>query len=254
MAATSATSAGALETQPTRQLNEPHHTIPNTPLASASISFLLGIVFTLGLVLWVTGPYSLWFTQTQLGFFFACWAAFHWGEFAVTAGWNRDRVSVDSYLLDNGVQYHIANIAAVTEFVIEAYFFPGLKQHVLLSRMGMILTISGQLLRSMAMIHAAANFSHIVAMRKESHHKLVTDGVYAWSRHPSYTGFFYWGLGTQMTLQNPVCFVGYAVVLWRFFARRIHAEEWALIQFFGDDYRAYKKRVGTYIPFMKGFP
>jgi protein-S-isoprenylcysteine O-methyltransferase len=242
-----------LETRPTRDLNEPQETIPNTPLASATISFLLGIVFTLGLALWVTGPYSLWFTQTQLGFFIACWAAFHWGEFAVTAGWNRDRVSVDSYLLDNGMQYHIANTAAITEFVIESYFFPGLKQHAGLSRIGMVLTLSGQVLRSVAMIHAAANFSHKVAMQRDSSHKLVTDGIYSWFRHPSYTGFFYWGLGTQMTLQNPVCFVGYGVVLWRFFNYRIRAEEWALIRFFGDDYRAYKKRVGVYIPFIKGY-
>jgi hypothetical protein len=31
----------------------------------------------------------------QLSFFFATWSAFHWGEFAMTAGWNRARASVD---------------------------------------------------------------------------------------------------------------------------------------------------------------
>lgn len=42
-----------------------------------------------------------------------------------------------------------------------------------------------------------------------------------WSRHPSYTGFFYWGLGMQLTLQNPVSFAIFMVVLWRFFNARI---------------------------------
>jgi protein-S-isoprenylcysteine O-methyltransferase len=35
------------------------------------------------------------FATYQLGFFVASWSAFHWGEFAVTAGWNRQKVSVD---------------------------------------------------------------------------------------------------------------------------------------------------------------
>jgi len=30
----------------------------------------------------------------QLSFFFVTWSAFHWGEFAVTAGWNRARANV----------------------------------------------------------------------------------------------------------------------------------------------------------------
>jgi len=31
----------------------------------------------------------------QLSFFFMAWSAFHWGEFATTAGWNRARATVD---------------------------------------------------------------------------------------------------------------------------------------------------------------
>lgn len=41
-----------------------------------------------------------------------------------------------------------------------------------------------------------------------------------WFRHPSYAGFFYWALGTQMMLQNPVSFIGFAILLWRFFYQR----------------------------------
>ncbi len=57
---------------------------------------------------------------------------------------------------------------------------------------GLALIAIGQLLRSMAMIHAHNNFSHIVADKKRTDHELVTTGVYAWTRHPSYVGFFYW--------------------------------------------------------------
>jgi len=85
-------------------------------------------------------------------------------------------------------------------------------------------------------------------------------------RHPSYAGFFYWALGTQLVLQNPVSSIAYIIVLWKFFSRRIKgmfailvadawtdfgtAEEKALVQFFGQDYENYRKRVGTKVPFI----
>lgn len=152
------------------------------------------------------------------------------------------------------------------------------------SSTGVALVLLGQLLRSMAMIHASTNFSHLVAFNKRASHQLVTDGVYrsvlsnptraqthlysrSWFRHPSYAGFFYWAVGTQFVLQNPISFVIFAVVLWRFFYYRtrcksplcipLHqplmsssAEEGALIKFFGQDYIDYRNRVGTKIPFI----
>jgi len=89
-----------------------------------------------------------------------------------------------------------------------------------------------------------------VAFRKRPGHQLVVHGVYAWFRHPSYAGFFYWALGTQLVLQNPFCFTLYVVLLWRFFYYRTRAEEEALIRFFGEEYRNYRERVGTKIPFV----
>lgn len=69
-------------------------------------------------------------------------------------------------------------------------------------------------------------------------------------------------------LQNPVSFIGYFIVLWRFFYRRIFCEyadasescdhylilideEKALVKFFEADYQAYKARVPTRIPFIR---
>lgn len=82
----------------------------------------------------------------------------------------------------------------------------------------------GQMTRSLAMSQAGSNFNHNVQVERKEGHVLVQHGVYAVLRHPSYFGFFWWGLGTQLVLQNVVCLVGYAVVLWRFFANRIRRE------------------------------
>jgi hypothetical protein len=85
-----------LETIPDLSTVQPHGNIPNTPLAVSTISFILGSIFTLGSSIFLSrGLDDFWFATYQFGFFMASWSAFHWGEFAVTAGWNRQKVSVD---------------------------------------------------------------------------------------------------------------------------------------------------------------
>jgi len=239
----------SLETVPSTAPIEPHGNIPNTPLAASCISFFLGSVFALAVLLFASGGISgSWWATYQLGFFVASWAAFHWGEFAVTAGWNREKLSVDSFLLDNGRAYHIANGTALLEFLITQFFWPGFKRYTYVSILGIAMTLFGQTLRSTAMIQASNNFSHTIATHKLATHQLVTSGVYSWFRHPSYAGFFYWGIGTQLALQNPLSFVLFSVVLWRFFNLRIRVEEYGLVKFFGDEYKDYRKRVRTMIP------
>jgi protein-S-isoprenylcysteine O-methyltransferase len=79
----------------------------------------------------------------------------------------------------------------------------------------------GQTFRSLAMIHASSNFSHQIAYLKGPKHTLVTSGVYALVRHPSYFGFFWWAVGLQVFLANPVSTVIFIAVLWKFFSDRI---------------------------------
>ncbi|KAG7096839.1 hypothetical protein E1B28_004248 [Marasmius oreades] len=155
-----------------------HGNIPNTPLVASTISFIFGSLFSLGFSTFLSGGSSFWATY-QLGFFLSAWSAFHWGEYAVTAGWNLEKCSVDSFLLDNGYIYHVANGTAVAEYLITLYLKPSLKSHSYLSQIGILLVIIGQIIRSTAMISASTNFSHSVAYRKRATHKLVTGGIYS---------------------------------------------------------------------------
>lgn len=86
------------------------------------------------------------------------------------------------------------------------------------------MVVLGQIARSVAMITAASNFNHDVQFVKKAKHELVTNGIYQYSRHPSYAAFFYWAVGTQVFLGNPVSAVGFAVVLYRFFSMRIRCK------------------------------
>lgn len=85
-----------LSTEPSNVLHTPQGKIPNTPLAAATISFILGSVFSLALFSCILGGFKILSEPYyQLGFFVAAWTAFHWAEFAVTAGWNLEKCSVD---------------------------------------------------------------------------------------------------------------------------------------------------------------
>ena len=161
----------------------------------------------------------------------------------------------------------------VAEFVLELWLFPWLKRQWLVCAVGVAVMCGGQALRSLAMWTAGVSFTHMVADRKRPEHRLVTHGVYRWVgssfrpracpaahcvcasshfRHPSYTGWFYWSVATQLVLCNPVSSVLYAIAAYRFFADRIPDEERGLIAFFGPQYRAYARRTHTWLPGIPG--
>lgn len=83
------------------------------------------------------------------------------------------------------------------------------------------------------------------ATRKE--HKLVTDGIYKYIRHPLYTFgssmFVAFGMMADnwfIALLGVLAFIGMAI--------RTPREEANLIEKFGDEYRDYMKRTGRFLP------
>ncbi|PSN56241.1 hypothetical protein C0J52_00377 [Blattella germanica] len=129
----------------------------------------------------------------------------------------------------------------------------GLKEVWFLSYVGVALCIGGEVLRKLAMFTARTNFNHVIQSIREDDHQLVTHGVYNWCRHPSYVGWFYWSIGTQLIMVNPLCIVAYTIASWRFFHERVFVEEDSLFYFFGDEYFQYQQRVGTGLPFIHGY-
>ncbi|WFD05446.1 protein-S-isoprenylcysteine O-methyltransferase [Malassezia vespertilionis] len=186
----------------------------------------------------------------QLHMYLAAWSVFHLLEFLVTAYWNAPHLRSDSFLLQNGAMYAAAHIFGLLEFALEMALFAPLKCSVLAQVAGLCFVAVGQVLRSFAMVHASTNFSHAMAEKKRESHMLVKTGVYAYVRHPSYVGFFYWALGTQILLCNPIGFILFALALRAFFADRIRREEQLLHQFFGASYAQYASTVPAGVPFV----
>ncbi|KAJ8319916.1 hypothetical protein KUTeg_001503 [Tegillarca granosa] len=208
----------------------------------------LGSVFGLGILLSLSDT-----TWVHFGWYITALSFFHWSEYFITAVTNPRSLTLESYLLDHSKEYKLAALASWLEFSVEWFIAPGLKQFNYISIIGLLMVISGEVVRKASMITASTNFNHYVQYIKQVDHQLVTRGVYSLCRHPSYVGWFYWSIGTQLILCNPFCLIAYTIVSWRFFRERVYEEEIYLLNFFGEDYLEYQKSVGTGLPFITGY-
>ncbi|KAL9598978.1 MAG: hypothetical protein Q9219_004161 [cf. Caloplaca sp. 3 TL-2023] len=231
---------------PRAQINGPSEYPPLDPDKNpAAISLR---AFTLGLVLGTSLTLTVLLQQTSVPlwrapFFFVALSIFHLLEFYITARYNPSAATTSAFLLtSNGYAYNVAHTLALIECISGNYlaprYFPAWtplhsfyawlspegKARGICLALGLASLALGQGIRTLAMVHAATNFNHLVQFRKKEGHVLVTDGIYRWMRHPAYSGFFWWGLGTQVVMGNKLCFIGYAVVLWRFFKDRIDSK------------------------------
>lgn len=191
-------------------------------------AFVLGIALGLASTIAMVLAYmnlQIW----RLPFFIVVLSIFHFLEFYMTARYNTLSATIDAFLLSsNGKAYNIAHASAALECAVNSIFFPAWQASISSPAVlctGLVAVIIGQVTRSAAMAHAGTNFNHTVQTRKVEGHQLVTTGVYSILRHPSYFGFFWWGLGTQMVLGNAICFLAYTYLLWNFFAKRIRSRQ-----------------------------
>lgn len=210
---------------------------------------LLGFLFAVGIFINIYSNASL----QIFGVYMCIMTLFHYSEFLAIAIIQPKLVSTDSFVINHSKEYTVAAITSWLEYFLEYYFFPEMKTFHWLSNIGLLICIGGEMLRKIAMFTAKSNFNHIVQCEKSDDHVLVTHGVYSFCRHPSYVGWFYWSIGTQITLLNPICTIAYAYVSWYFFRERICIEELTLLNFFGKQYYDYQQEVGTGLPLIKGY-
>jgi protein-S-isoprenylcysteine O-methyltransferase len=185
---------------------------------------------------------------------FYVWAmcTFHLLEFFTTAIYNPSVTSGDSFLVNHSKAYSAAALIAATEFVIKFLFFPS-RPHVWLLRTGVVMLFAAQTIRTLSMKTCGESFNHLIQTSKKDNHILITQGIYSILRHPSYVGFYYWSISTQLVLQNYVSAVLFAVASWMFFRRRIPYEEESLLELFPVEYPAYAKATWVGIPFIPNF-
>lgn len=215
-----------------------------------TLSTALGAVCNVGLSLVQFGPEHC----INFGWYMVVVAFFHFSEYLTVALFNPCALSVDSFLINHGFAYTLAFVLSWLEFWIEYGIFVGVGWVSVFNYLGLMMCVSGEILRKTAMITAGVSFNHIIQSERRRSHTLITHGVYSLVRHPSYLGWFMWSVGTQLVLFNPVCVFGYAVTTWVFFKRRVIDEEALLLRFFGDSYVIYMRRVPSGIPGVGAHP
>jgi protein-S-isoprenylcysteine O-methyltransferase len=177
----------------------------------------------------------------------------HVCEYRIHLHYHPSSTAVANYFnADSGIlEYAIALSFGYIEYIIERCFFPSKSSaRSPLLWLGWAAMAVGIAIRLMSLLTAGKSFNHFVQDRKKKAHVLVTWGVYRVARHPGYLGYYIFALGTQTMLHNPVAFVAFAAVLWRFFDNRIRYEEKQLLKFF-PEYSDYRARTPTWIPFIK---
>jgi protein-S-isoprenylcysteine O-methyltransferase len=181
---------------------------------------------------------------------------FHLGEYFITALNQDDDLSDNSFVVNHSTSYTLAALASWFEYWIETIlysygYYPYCKSITSYWLVGVFFMITGNAIRCYGMMTCGHNFSHQVMTERKNDHQLITTGIYSILRHPSYFGWFYWSIGSQILLMNPICTIVYTGMSWNFFYHRIKYEENYLIKFYGQKYKEYIKKTYIGIPFIQ---
>src|SRR5919199_2283955 len=102
-----------------------------------------------------------------------------------------------------------------------------------------VLTVTGLVVAIVSRRTLAGNWSRAVAFKEG--HELITSGLYAYVRHPIYTGILLMILGTVLLVGTLSAGIGFLIIvaaLWF----KLRAEEELLTDHFPREYPAYKNR------------
>jgi protein-S-isoprenylcysteine O-methyltransferase len=185
---------------------------------------------------------------SQYCFYMCSMSAFHLLEFFTTAVFNPTVTSSESFLVNHSKAYTAAFFISSLEFWVRFFFFP--QGSTVAFLFGAILVAVSQAIRSWAMMTCGESFNHLIQISKKENHVLVKHGIYKYLRHPSYVGFYYWSIATQIVLNNWFSATFFAFASFMFFRRRIPYEEESLMEHFPEEYETYASTTWIGIPFI----
>jgi protein-S-isoprenylcysteine O-methyltransferase Ste14 len=111
---------------------------------------------------------------------------------------------------------------------------------------GLILIVCGLLVRWFAIFSLKHQFTVDVSISKD--HRIIRKGIYRFVRHPAYAGSLLSFLGLALCCSNYLSMLIIFVPICLAFLYRIHVEEKALIDNFGDEYVNYCASTKRLIP------
>ncbi len=94
--------------------------------------------------------------------------------------------------------------------------------------------------------HLGRNWSITLEIREE--HKLVTEGLYRYVRHPMYAAFWLWALAQSLLFANWVAGISGLIGVGILYFSRVGKEEAMMRANFGQEYDDYCRTTGRVIP------
>ena len=128
------------------------------------------------------------------------------------------------------------------------YLFPGYTYTVPYSiSFSRVLLVMGSLAGIAGIVEFRSKGTTIDPMNPQKARRLVTSGIYRYSRNPMYLGMLLVLLGGLIRLGSPLSLPGVLFYIFCITQFQIKAEEKALSQNFGDEYRDYCDEVRRWI-------
>jgi protein-S-isoprenylcysteine O-methyltransferase Ste14 len=87
-----------------------------------------------------------------------------------------------------------------------------------------------------------------VTLELRENHRLITEGIYRYVRHPMYAALFLYSIGQALVIPNWVVGPSYFVTFGILFALRIGAEERMMLETFGEAYAEYMTKTKRLVP------
>ncbi len=122
------------------------------------------------------------------------------------------------------------------------------KYPVFIIYFGHLFVITGLILRWMVVVSMGAAFTVKVSIIKG--HSLITNGLFKYIRHPSYSALILYYSGLGLIMQNWICLLILLILPVFAVFKRIITEEAVLTSQFGQEYTSYKQNSNKLIPYI----
>jgi protein-S-isoprenylcysteine O-methyltransferase Ste14 len=146
-------------------------------------------------------------------------------------------------------------ISAIGQFAIPGIYaltgqpaFADYAFQPVLAWLGLIVLIAALALFRATHKQLGRNWS--VTLETRTQHSLVTDGLYAYVRHPMYSSFLLSAIAQALLLPNWIAGLSGLVGVGVLFFYRVNKEEAMMTATFGPDYAAYMRRTARIVPWL----
>jgi protein-S-isoprenylcysteine O-methyltransferase Ste14 len=85
-------------------------------------------------------------------------------------------------------------------------------------------------------------------LETSKNHRLITHGIFSFTRHPIYLSLIFWAVSQAGLVQNYLAGLGGSIAVLLIWLVRVPREEQLLLEFFGSQYQEYMTRTGKLFP------